>query len=101
MQKLMGDEGWGGGGLVFSTDPKCLWTLSGLVNFGNPQSKCATARVTAPVQTNAGQVGLWSSRTESSLPGSRWPGHLGLVLYSLHGWLVVAKPQLAVVISRY
>ena len=26
MQKLMGDEGWGGGGgLFFSTDPKCLW----------------------------------------------------------------------------
>ena len=24
MQKLMGDEGWGGGGLFFSTDPKCL-----------------------------------------------------------------------------
>ena len=24
MQKLMGDEGWGGG-LFFSTDPKCLW----------------------------------------------------------------------------
>ena len=23
MQKLMGDEGWGGG-LFFSTDPKCL-----------------------------------------------------------------------------
>ena len=21
----MGDEGWGGGGLFFSTDPKCLW----------------------------------------------------------------------------
>ena len=28
MQKLMGDEGWGGGGgLFFSTDPKCLWYL--------------------------------------------------------------------------
>ena len=28
MQKLMGDEGWGGGGgLFFSTDPKCLWNL--------------------------------------------------------------------------
>ena len=25
MQKLMGDEGWGGGALFFSTDPKCLW----------------------------------------------------------------------------
>ena len=26
MQKLMGDEGWGGGGgLFFSTDPMCLW----------------------------------------------------------------------------
>ena len=26
MQKLMGDEVWGGGGgLFFSTDPKCLW----------------------------------------------------------------------------
>ena len=26
MKKLMGDEGWGGGGgaLFFSTDPKCL-----------------------------------------------------------------------------
>ena len=24
MQMLMGDEGGGGGGLVFSTDPKCL-----------------------------------------------------------------------------
>ena len=21
----MGDEGWGGGALFFSTDPKCLW----------------------------------------------------------------------------
>ena len=26
MQKLMGDEGWGGG-LFFSTDPKCLCLL--------------------------------------------------------------------------
>ena len=26
MQKLMGDEGWGGGSLFFSTDPKCLWS---------------------------------------------------------------------------
>ena len=25
MQKLMGDEGRGGG-LFFSTDPKCLWS---------------------------------------------------------------------------
>ena len=24
MKKLMGDEGWGGGALFFSTDPKCL-----------------------------------------------------------------------------
>ena len=27
MQKLMGDEGWGG--LFFSTDPKWLWSLLG------------------------------------------------------------------------
>ena len=26
MQKLKGDEGWGGG-LFFSTDPKCLWVF--------------------------------------------------------------------------
>ena len=30
MKKLMGDEGWGGGGLYFSTDPKCLWDKLGL-----------------------------------------------------------------------
>ena len=32
MQKLMGDEG-GGGGLFFSTDPKCLWSWWGVFVF--------------------------------------------------------------------
>ena len=46
MQKLMGDEGWGGGGgLFFSTDPKCLWFT--LVAFGNdrcPKIECTFSK---------------------------------------------------------
>ena len=40
---------------------------------------------------NAGQVGLGSSRPESSGPGSTRPGHLGLVLYSLL-FSIIRKP---------
>ena len=36
---------------------------------------------------NAGQIGLGSSRPESSRPGSTWPGHLDLVLLVLYGLL--------------
>ena len=35
------------------------------------------------IHTNAGQIGIGSSRPESSRPGSTRPGHFGLDLYNL------------------
>ena len=45
MQKLMGDEGWVGGGLFFSTDPKCLCSKEGLAVYRERKKKERTSLV--------------------------------------------------------
>ena len=52
MQKLMGDEGWGGGGLFFSTDPKCLWRMVRNMDGANLWNRITSKLTTFPPELN-------------------------------------------------
>ena len=61
MQKLMGDEGLGGGALFFSTDPKCLWS-----EFVRGRDVLESYKSTTPWIKSLFASGIWHVCLKSS-----------------------------------